>query len=1006
MTIIKTTTSWISIYSILFFLPLFSINSAYSFESPVENHKGVEKHKGVGPFSPKESLKHFQLHPSLQIELVAAEPQVVDPVAIRFDSNGRLWVVEMGDYPNGPKEGEKPVSRIRVLDDLDGDGYYEKSTIFADHLMFATGIQPWRDGLIVTYGGTVAFFRDINGDDRVDEKEIWFTGFEEKNPQLRANHPTLGLNNQIYISNGLRGGKVIARRDKWKENAKPVSISGMDFRFNVLTGEYEAISGLGQFGLTFDNYGNRFICTNRNPCRHIVLDNNYIKRNPHILIKETMYDVSPAGVQSRIYPISKFWTTSNLHAGQFTACCGVTIYRGNTLPKEFQNNSFTCDPTGNLVHRDIHFEKGATFGSKYGREKTEFLATKDEWCRMVNLNNGPDGNLYVVDMYRAVIEHPQFVPIELKNRPDSYYGNDRGRIYRIVPKSKLKKKQIDNLSSLSLNELGKLLGHSNSWQRETAARLIYEKQDKSCIPEILNVVRNSNNPAGQVQGLWAINGIGGTNPEILIEVFNNPKTNDKVREQILLLSEPLLNSNPSLQEIATRVVKNSSARYQFQQALTLGTIAENPAILKPLNSIALKNGHLPWIQNAISISLSQQPVPFLKQFANRLSDTSAGVKQLELLFEVSRLIGSRTKQKEIEDSLSILTQISNPGIKTSILSGLSEGYAGRGKSISKIISGHPDSEMVLKQTDKIFENSIFIAADKNNPIAERIKNIRLIRFSPKENSVNAVVKLATNDTVISVQQTSLSTLTSFRNLIQESQADELLDKFPSQPPAVRRAILDLFLSHVSLTSKLLDSIEEEEIASTELDINRIKKIMAIKNPVIQKRVKTLLKDAMPKDRSKVLKDYQSVLTVEGNAKRGKELFKKTCTTCHKIGDIGVDVGPDISDSRVKTPAQLLTSILDPNQAIDNNYFSYSVVKTSGQIVTGIIVSETSSSITIRQPEGKMVSLLRQDIDELRSNGVSLMPVGLEKDLSKDQMADLISFIKNWRYMDGSIPFAK
>ncbi len=134
--------------------------------------------------------------------------------------------------------------------------------------------------------------------------------------------------------------------------------------------------------------------------------------------------------------------------------------------------------------------------------------------------------------------------------------------------------------------------------------------------------------------------------------------------------------------------------------------------------------------------------------------------------------------------------------------------------------------------------------------------------------------------------------------------------------------------------------------------------------------------------------------------------EKTCTTCHKVGEIGVDVGPDISDSRVKTPAQLLTSILDPNQAIDNNYFSYSVIKTSGQVETGIIVSETASSITIRQPEGKMVSILRQDIEELKSNGVSLMPVGLEKDLNKQQMADLISFIKNWRYMDGSIPFEK
>ncbi len=424
----------------------------------------------TGPVSPRESLEHLVTHPNLKIELVASEPQVVDPVAMAFDEQGRLWVAEMRDYPNGPAEGESPKSRIKLLNDQDGDGFYETAQIFADNLLFATGVQPWKGGVIVTMSGQVAYFRDEDGDGRADMRETWFTGFKEENPQLRANHPTFGLDNQIYIANGLRGGVVIATREEWKGHARPVSISGRDFRFDPLSGTYAAISGVGQFGLTFDAFGNRFVCSNRNPCKHIVLESDYLARNPNLAVSQVANDVAPSGEASRVFPLTKAWTTSTLHAGQFTAACGVTIYQGDALPAEFRGNSFTCEPTGSLVHRDVLAPEGATFTSRYGREDVEFLASRDPWFRAVNLANAPDGALYVADMYRAVIEHPQWMPAELKTRRDLSDGNDRGRIYRIVPKAgQLPKRSASrSLAQLAPADLVKLLDHPNSWHRESA----------------------------------------------------------------------------------------------------------------------------------------------------------------------------------------------------------------------------------------------------------------------------------------------------------------------------------------------------------------------------------------------------------------------------------------------------------------------------------------------------------------------------------------------------------
>ncbi|MGE5194744.1 MAG: PVC-type heme-binding CxxCH protein, partial [Deltaproteobacteria bacterium] len=566
------------------------------------------------PLSPEESLKAFRLAADLKIEIVAAEPEVVSPVSIAFDEDGRLWVVEMSDYPNGPAPGEPPKSRIKLLEDRDADGRFETAHIFADKLLFATGVQPWRGGVIVTLAGEIAYFKDTDGDHRADVRETWYRGFVQENPQLRANHPRFALDNHIYVANGLRGGTIVADKEKWGREIAPVSISGKDFRFDPLTGECEAVSGNGQFGLTFDDFGNRFICSNRNPCRHVVLEDRYLKRNPFLAVRDVCQDVSPPAEKSRVFPISRAWTTSNLHAGTFTAACGVLIYRGDALPHDaYYGNSFVCEPTGNLVHRDILEPDGPTFKSHYPQEGVEFLASPDEWFRPVDLANGPDGALYVVDMYRAVIEHPEWVPAELKNRPDLYFGSDRGRIYRIVARNKpinSARRGSLKIGAMPAADLAKLIEHPNAWQRETAARLLFERKDKSVTAELSRISRSiSNSAAARVQAVTLLNSLGGVSDELLLIVAADP--DQRVRDCVLRVAEPRLPESRPLRDILS-----DGSGTSLQVALSLGELPlglqANSDALRKLAAIAAGHPENEWIRHAVLSSATDCREPLFR----------------------------------------------------------------------------------------------------------------------------------------------------------------------------------------------------------------------------------------------------------------------------------------------------------------------------------------------------------------------------------------------------------
>jgi len=940
----------------------------------------------TSPVSPHDSLKLFQLDDELEIQLVAGEPQIVDPVDARFDEQHRLWVVEMRDYPSGPAAGETPLSRISVLTDMDHNGLYESSQVFAEGLLFPTGLQPWKGGVIVTLSGQIVYLKDTDGDGRADVHEVWYRGFSEGNPQLRANHPKLGLDGWVYVACGLQGGKIV---DPRRPEQPPINISGMDFRFDPRSGDCEAITGNGQFGLTFDDFGRRFVCDNRHPVRQIMLEAKYLSRNPYFAAPAVVHEVAKHGEESRVFPLTKAWTTSNLHAGQFTAACAVELYRGGALPASYTNSVFVCEPTGSLVHREVLQPSGPTFTSKPVSEEREFLASRDAWFRPVNLTCGPDGALYVVDMYRAVIEHPQFMPSELQKQPNLRSGDDRGRIYRIAAKG-VERRVVRQLTET--DEMGRAFCNPSSWQRDTATRLLCEREN----PEVPYYAQG----AGRYQAQWLLASQNRLNAERLLRVVERKDESVTGAPEVAMqLAEPMLAADAALQKAVLAKLKSDEARAVFQAILSLGSLTDG-TVGEALGKAAARHCQNVWMTRATLTARPELHLSILRAAFVELKDqptSGEGAAAGELLRSLAEMLAASGNDDAIRQCLSLhndaWTDPRKLSAKDMVLVGLDDGLRRRRDSLGKYVGERFD---LLQPVLAGYDNSIEHAAG-------------LIRQSPATCEAIAFDLLRIPDTALACQalldalgkappaEVKKRVIEALRFSDDERVGPALVNAFAPQTPAFRREILDVLLARPAHSRLLLDAIESGKIPPTELDPARSTRLLQHSDQEIRGRAAKLLASTS-QDRTQALADYQSVLSLTGDSVRGREVFRSRCSTCHQIGGIGVNVAPDISDSREKKPEQILTDILDPNRAIDNNYVGYSVLLADGQVLSGIITAEAPTSLTIKQAEGKTATILRSEIEELRSTGKSLMPEGLEKDVTKEQMADLISFIKNWRYL--------
>ena len=471
----------------------------------------------IAPKGPPESLACLKVREGFRVELVCAEPLVSDPIAIDWDAAGRLWVVEMGDYPqgqdgpqgqNGPQGGnggEFTHGRIRVLEDSDHDGKYDRSTVFLDDLGFPTGVMPWRRGILITCAPEILYAEDTNGDGKADLREVLFQGFVEGNPQHRVNALRWGLDNWIYGANGDSGGTISSAK-----TGAQVDIHARDFRIRPETGEIQTQSGMAQYGRCRDDWGNWFGGRNLQPLWHCALEDHYLRRNPFLIPPDPCVDLMDPPTCPRVYPISsalprfnELWTLN-----RFTSSCGIEIYRDSLFGPGFSHSCFICEPTHNLVNHSVLTPRGTSFIARRAPEElqSEFLASSDHWFRPVQVRTGLDGALWVVDMYRLVIEHPDYIPAKWHPQLDFYAGRGMGRIYRVLPVG-TEPRKFESLDRLTTSQLVEALDDPNGPRRDLIQQSLIERNDPSAKQPLERLAVQGARPQSRLTALCTLEGL-------------------------------------------------------------------------------------------------------------------------------------------------------------------------------------------------------------------------------------------------------------------------------------------------------------------------------------------------------------------------------------------------------------------------------------------------------------------------------------------------------------------
>lgn len=487
-----------------------------------------------GALEPEAALKTFQLRDGFGIELVAAEPEIMDPVAFEWGEDGALWVVQMQDYPLGVDGNGSPGGTIKRLTDEDGDGRYETATSFLEGLHHPTGVMPWGKGVLVSAAPEIIYAEDTDGDGRADRREVLFQGFVEGNQQHRFNGFEYGLDNWIYGANGDSGGVV-----KWNgAAATEVDIRGSDFRFRPDTGEFEAVEGQTQFGRRRDDWGNWF--GNNNPAWgwHYVFPSRYLARNPFLAVKSTKRELAQYEEGTRVYYTSPLLQRFNEHrpVDHVTSANSPTPYRDDWFGPDFASSVFVSEPVYNVIHREVLSPDGVSFSSRRaaGEEQQEFLASSDPWFRPTTMRTGPDGALYISDMYRFVIEHPEWIPADTQKNLDLRAGSDRGRIYRVFPLNEARRPMV-TLKGLESKALAGEIESSNGWVRDTVQRLLVAAKDPQTIPVLEVIVSTSSRPQVRVQALATLDGMGALRAELLIMGMEDADA--RVRREAVRMSE-------------------------------------------------------------------------------------------------------------------------------------------------------------------------------------------------------------------------------------------------------------------------------------------------------------------------------------------------------------------------------------------------------------------------------------------------------------------------------------
>jgi putative membrane-bound dehydrogenase-like protein len=951
------------------------------------------------PLAPDAALASFQLEPGYRIDLVASEPLVRDPVAMAFDERGRLYVVENRGYPD-PLEGEPeaaPMGSIALLTDTDNDGRYDARTEFATGLTYPNGIMAWEGGVFVTMAPDLLYLKDTTGDGVADVRRVALTGFNAtRTAQIRFSHPTLGPDGWIYLTSGLNGGRVTSPAHP---DRPAVEFSSSDSRFNPKTGAFELVGGQGQYGLTFDDAGRRFICANRHPVWHVVLEPHQLARNQDLSFTGTVQEVSAVGAEATVWPLSADLTTASFHptlmqtphAGTFTSASGVHIHRGDALPDGHAGSVFIMESAQNLVQRQVRTSAGVSFRSRPARDGVEFLATRDSWFRPVFAAVGPDGALYVADMYRKDIDHPAYVPEESRPLFDFTAGRDMGRIYRIAAGTRPPQALPGDLATAADDALVQALRHANGWRRDTAQRLLVERGARGVAPRLRELLTGDVMVA-RLHALWTLDQLGVLGDDDIRRALGDGAA--PVRENGLRLAERRLGGNDALLDAVIALRDDDDARVRLHAALALGASASDRR-LDALAAIARRDGADRWTRAAVFSSVGASVTAFFDAF--RQHPPADGEAHGPVLEEVARLFGSSASAA---DCLTLLGYIVGPADegatwRFSALSGLATGLRTRdGMTLQSLTSvDTPAGRAAATHLASLLTQARALAGDEGAADDARVSAIAVLGHAGGDAARNVLVRQLDPREPHAIQAAAVRALVDNRD---PSRAALLVSpgRWDRLTPQLRTLVLTTLLGDDRLVPVLLEAVETNAVPAAAVGGARWRRLTAHRDADIRARA-TALHDASEAGAGQRAFERvrTDVLTRTGVPLQGARVFEQQCAVCHTFTSAGSRIGPDLSGVRNQPVDALLLHIVVPDYEITPGYEAFSVDTRDGRSFFGRLESEAPNGITLRDAAGQSHAIARSDIVSMRAATCSLMPVGLEEAMSAQDLADLIAYLK-------------
>ena len=974
---------------------------------------------GKGPLEPEAALSAFEIEPGYKIELVASEPLVSDPVDMEIDEYGRLYVVELHGYPLDLSGKGK----IKLLADTNGDGRMDKSTVFAENLKMPFGIMRWKKGVLVADAPEIIYLEDSTGDGKADIRKVMLNGFALSNAQMNVSNPLYGLDNWIYVTSESGStyqiykkefgdlGSDIFFSDQPASPRLPLKGSGRTVRFRPDQKELALTSGKTQFGHAFDDWGHHILGNNSNHIYHEVVAETYLQRNPGLLVSDATQTLTDHGAD--VFPITQNPERQLLtNVGIFTSACGNVAYTGGAFSDLF-NTCFVCEPVSNIVHADQLKDNGASFKAlRVGRPHKEFLASRDAWFRPVNLYVGPDGALYLVDYYRQIIEHPEWMSEEAVKSGELYNGSDRGRIYRIT---RTDAKPATWMNGLELGDAsdGALVGqlsNQNSWWRLNAQRLLVDHGNKQVVPALIQSAKNASSSMGRLHSLWTLEGMGELAPELIEQALRDHEAG--IRENAIKLAELHLPVAPQLAKALLPLQTDTDAKVRFQLLCTLGFL-DTPASAEARNKLLFRDLDDSWVQIAALSASSSQTFPLLKVVLRNFEEGRPAYTSLAQ--QLTSMIGA---SGELEDIRSIIQQAAvthskvNRGWQAPVLEGLAQGLKRNKLPHSSFRNELPvliktcfenpsppvrDASLQLltaigigdkSAMKKDFEKAVQMAKDNSLSDERRVEAIRFLALDDLPPHATWLKELIVPQEHPSVQREALKTL----SLIPDhTVSNYVLEQWSALTPEIREEAINTFIVTPDRIIRLLEAIDAGKIQKASVNFYQSVRLMTQSDEKVRTRARAMF---ARNEEGKVNKEYQQALQLKGEAIKGKAIYEQSCAICHRVrGTMGVSFGPDLGTVHNWQPEGIMANILVPDLSIAAGYELWEVTLNNGESVQGIISSETPGAITLKNAGVVDMTINRRDIKSLKTLNISVMPAGWEKNISQQQMADLIAFLR-------------